>query len=283
MPGSIDLHAHSSVSDGTESPGELVAAAVAAGLDAVALTDHDATSGWDEAFRAAAGTGLTVVPGMELSTRLEWRSVHVLAYLVDPDDAALRAETARIRDSRLTRAERIVERIARDYPLSWDDVLEQSTAGATIGRPHIADALVARGHVADRAEAFAGILHWSTGYAEPHYAPSPLDGVRLVRAAGGVPVLAHPATRGRDGVIPDRELARLVDAGLAGLEVGHRENTRDGRTRLRELARRFDLVETGASDYHGAGKPNRLGENTTAPEAYARIIELGRGAAPVTG
>ena len=140
-----------------KSPAELVEAAIAAGLDIVALTDHDSTAGWDEARRAVVGSSLTVLPGMEFSTRQEWRSVHVLAYLVDPEDAALLRETTRIRNDRVTRAERIVERIARDYDLSWDDVLEHSAAGATIGRPHIADALVARGHVVDRTEAFGGI------------------------------------------------------------------------------------------------------------------------------
>jgi len=283
MPRAIDLHAHSSVSDGTETPAELVASAVAAGLDVVALTDHDATAGWQEAFDAAAGTGLTVLGGMELSTRIDWRSVHLLAYLIDPEDPALVAETERIRASRLSRAERIVERIGRDYALTWDDVLAQATEGATIGRPHIADALVARGHVLDRGEAFAGILHPRTGYAEPHYAPPPLEAVRLVVAAGGVPVLAHPATRGRDRMIPEEELARLVDAGLAGLELDHRENTPDGKERLRELAGRYGLLLTGSSDYHGAGKPNRLGENTTSEEAYGRILELGTGSAPFVG
>ena len=281
MSGPIDLHAHSRVSDGTESPAELVEAAIAAGLDIVALTDHDSTAGWDEARRAVVGSSLTVLPGMEFSTRQEWRSVHVLAYLVDPEDAALLRETTRIRNDRVTRAERIVERIARDYDLSWDDVLEHSAAGATIGRPHIADALVARGHVVDRTEAFGGILHPRSGYSEPHYAPTPLEGVRLIRAAGGVPVLAHPATRGRDGVLPERALAELVDAGLAGLEIEHRENTDDGKQRLRELAERYELFTTGSSDYHGEGKPNRLAENTTEPEALERLIARTRGVPPL--
>jgi predicted metal-dependent phosphoesterase TrpH len=282
MPG-IDLHTHSSVSDGTEVPADLIASAVVARLDVVALTDHDATAGWNEAFRAATGTGLTVLPGMELSTRLEWRSVHMLAYLIDPDDAALRAETARIRESRFSRAERIVERIAQDYDLNWADVLAQAGEGSTIGRPHIADALIARGLVKDRGEAFEGILHWRAGYAEPHYAPSPLDGVRLIVAAGGVPVMAHPATRGRDSVVPERELAALVEAGLLGLELDHRENTADGKRRLRGLAEKYDLVLTGSSDYHGAGKPNRLGENSTSPAAYETIVAAGRGSAPFVG
>nr|BFF14715.1 hypothetical protein GCM10025699_60180 [Microbacterium flavescens] len=169
----IDLHTHSSVSDGTETPAELIAAAATAGLGAVALTDHDSTAGWAEATRAVVGTGVTLVPGMELSTRLGLNSVHMLGYLFDPTDANLVAETARLRDSRLHRAERIVERIAVDYDITWQDVLDQSTDGATLGRPHIADALVSRGYAPDRSAAFAGILHWRSGYYEPHEAPSP--------------------------------------------------------------------------------------------------------------
>ncbi|MEX1077696.1 MAG: PHP domain-containing protein [Homoserinimonas sp.] len=280
MPGAVDLHTHSSVSDGTESPAQLVRAAVAAGLGTIALTDHDSTAGWHEAEKAAFGTGLTIIPGMELSTRYSWKSVHLLAYLIDPMNADLVAETGRIRTSRLSRAESIVGRIAADYDLTWDDVLAQTTSGATVGRPHIADALVAKGHVPTRSAAFESILHPRTGYFEPHYAPDPLEAVRLVRAAGGVPVLAHPATRGRSAVIPEDRLALLVDAGLFGLEIEHRENTEDGKLRLRELADRFGLVATGSSDYHGAGKPNRLGENTTSPEVLERIVAEGTGSVP---
>ena len=280
--GEADLHAHSTVSDGTESPAELMAQAAAAGLWGVAITDHDSTSGWAEAADAVPDTGVVLIPGMELSTREGFMSVHMLAYLVDPLDERLLAETARIRESRLTRAEEIVRRIGRDYDLSWDDVLAQTSEGATIGRPHIADALVARGHVATRSAAFAGILHPRAGYAQPHYAPDPLTGVRLIRAAGGVPVLAHPGTRGAEGVIQPQRLSRLVDAGLFGLEIDHDENRADAKARLRELARAHGLAVTGSSDYHGTGKPNRLGELRTAPEVVERIIAQGRGSAPVT-
>lgn len=277
MAGAIDLHTHSSVSDGTETPAELVGAAVEAGLGTLAITDHDSTAGWAEAFDAASGTGLTIVPGMEFSTRSGWRSVHLLAYLFDPENLGILAETKRIRESRLRRAENIVERIGADYALTWADVLAQTTVGATVGRPHIADALVARGHVTDRSAAFSSILHPRNGYFEPHYAPDPLRAVELVVAAGGVPVLAHPATRGRDSVIPEERLEQLVGAGLFGLEIDHRENTPSGKERLHELASRFDLVVTGSSDYHGTGKPNRLAENTTNPHVLERILERGTG------
>jgi predicted metal-dependent phosphoesterase TrpH len=279
----IDLHAHSSVSDGTESPAELVRAAVDAGLGAVALTDHDSTAGWAEATRAVVGTGLLLIPGMELSTSFGLNSVHMLGYLFDPTDAAILSETARLRDSRLHRAERIVERIAVDYDITWQDVLDQSTTGATLGRPHIADALVARGFAPDRSAAFAGILHWRSGYYEPHEAPSPLVGIRLIREAGGVPVIAHPATRGREPNVSEKGFASLVEAGLMGVEIAHRENTRAGAERLRELAAKHDLIVTGSSDYHGEGKPNRLGENSTDPEQLERIVAAATGWAPVAG
>jgi predicted metal-dependent phosphoesterase TrpH len=269
------------VSDGTESPSRVVREAAAAGLGVVALTDHDSTAGWHEASVTAAEIGITFLPGMEFSTRLGYKSVHLLAYLFDPDNGDLNTETARVRESRLRRAESIVQRIAADYSLSWDDVVAQTTPGATVGRPHIADALVARGHVPTRSEAFAGILHPQTGYYLPHYAPDPLKAVRLVRAAGGVPVIAHPATRGRDAIIDEAYLAELVGAGLFGLEIDHRENTEDGKKRLRELADTFGLVLTGSSDYHGDGKPNRLGENTTPDAVVQAIIDQGAGSAPI--
>jgi predicted metal-dependent phosphoesterase TrpH len=283
MPGPIDLHTHSSVSDGTETPAQLIRAAVAAGLGTVALTDHDSTAGWQEARTAASGTGLTLIPGMEFSTRHGWKSVHLLAYLFDPDDAGIIAETAHIREARLRRAESIVARLAVDYDIEWADVMAQTTEGATVGRPHIADALVAKGHVPTRSAAFESILHPRNGYYEPHYAPDPLTAVKLVRAAGGVPVLAHPGTRGRDAVVADKDVKALVDAGLFGLEIHHRENTESGRERLYELASKYGLVITGSSDYHGAGKPNRLGENTTEPEVLARIVAAATGSAPFTG
>jgi predicted metal-dependent phosphoesterase TrpH len=275
--GAIDLHTHSSVSDGTETPTELIEAAVAEKLAAVALTDHDSTAGWQEAFDAAAGTGLLVIPGMELSTNYGPASVHMLGYLFDPDAPSIVAETAKIRDGRMHRAERIVERISKDYDITWADVLAQSVDGGTIGRPHIADALVAHGDVPDRSAAFQSILHWKSGYYEKYYAPSPLVGVKMIVAAGGVPVLAHPATHGRYRALEDSAIKQLKDAGLFGLEIHHRDNTEDGKVRLYELAHKFDLQVTGSSDYHGEGKPNRLAENTTEPAVLEKLLAAGTG------
>ncbi|MCK3770162.1 PHP domain-containing protein [Microbacterium aerolatum] len=278
--GPADLHLHSNHSDGTENPGQVVRQAHAHGIRTVALTDHDRTTGWDEAGHAAAALGMTFIPGMELSAKHQWRSVHVLGYLFDPENAALRAETGRIRDDRVGRAERIVRNIGRDYALSWADVLEQTTTDATVGRPHIADALVARGIVRDRSEAFDGILHPREGYYEPHYAPDPLTAVRLITQAGGVAVIAHPATSGRDRMMPLAYIEELIAAGLGGLEIDHRENTESGKRTLRQLAAQHDLIVTGSSDYHGAGKPNLPGENTTSEEMVARIISQASGTAP---
>ncbi|PZF56962.1 phosphatase [Curtobacterium sp. MCSS17_008] len=279
----IDLHAHSSVSDGTERPAELVAAAAAAGLDGVALTDHDTTAGWDEAAAAVRDRPMSLLPGLELSTRVGHRSVHVLGYLVDPADEALVEETARIRDGRFSRARRMVERIGQDHPITWSDVLAQSSDGATIGRPHIADALVARGLEPDRSAAFRGILHPASGYYEPHDAPTPLRGVELIRAAGGVPVIAHPAASSRGIVIDEPMLRELVDAGLGGLEVDHRENLAHGKRTLLDWAERYGLLVTGSSDYHGTGKPNRFGEHRTARVAFDSIVSQATGSAPVHG
>ncbi|WP_194764719.1 PHP domain-containing protein [Microbacterium sp. UFMG61] len=278
--GPSDLHLHSNHSDGTETPAEVVRQAHAHGVRTIALTDHDRTTGWQEAAQQTAALGMTFIPGMELSAKHEWRSVHVLGYLFDPLDDSLRAETDRIRGDRIGRAERIVRSIGRDYDLVWDDVVAQTTPDATVGRPHIADALVARGIVRDRTEAFDGILHPREGYYEPHYAPDPLTAVRLITDAGGVAIIAHPVTAGRDRMMPVPFIERLIAAGLGGFEIDHRENTDAGKRALHALAAEHDLIVTGSSDYHGAGKPNLPGENTTADEMVARLIERATGSTP---
>lgn len=271
---------HSNQSDGTESPAEVVRQAQRFGVRTMALTDHDRTTGWDEAAATTAELGMTFIPGMELSAKHEWRSVHVLGYLFDPLDDALIAETDRIRGDRIGRAERIVRSIGRDYDLSWEDVLAQTTLDATVGRPHIADALVARGIVRDRTEAFDGILHPREGYYEPHYAPDPLTAVRLITDAGGVAIIAHPVTVGRDRMMPVPFIEKLIAAGLGGFEIDHRENTESGKKTLRAIVGKHDLIVTGSSDYHGTGKPNLPGENTTSDEMVARLIDRATGTAP---
>jgi predicted metal-dependent phosphoesterase TrpH len=277
--GPADLHLHSQNSDGTESPATVMDAAYAHGIRTASLTDHDTTSGWGEAAGRAQEIGMTFIPGMEMSAKYGGRSVHVLSYLIDPDDADLGAMISRVRESREKRVSVMVERIGVDYDLTWADVVAKTTDGATVGRPHIADALIARGIVADRTEAFADILHPRSDYYVSLFAPDPLTAVSLVVQAGGVPVIAHPA--GRAGLLPMDLLMRLVEAGLGGFELGHRENREPDLARLREVVTAHDLIVTGSSDYHGAGKPNLPGENTTTEAMVQRIIDRATGSAPV--
>ncbi|NUU18262.1 PHP domain-containing protein [Cellulomonas humilata] len=271
----IDLHTHSTASDGTGAPAQVVADAAAAGLDVVALTDHDTTAGWAEAELAARVHGVALVRGTEVSARSSGISIHLLSYLQDPTHPALVAELDRTRDARLNRARQIVELLAADVPITWDDVLEQSRDAVVVGRPHIADALVARGVVGDRDDAFVHLLASDGAYHVPHYAPDGPTAVRAIRAAGGVPVFAHPGADARGRIVPERVFDRLAAAGLGGIEVDHRDHSPAQRTRLRGIADRLGLLVTGSSDYHGDGKANRLGENLTAPEVLAAIEEQG--------
>ncbi|ACZ22681.1 predicted metal-dependent phosphoesterase, PHP family [Sanguibacter keddieii DSM 10542] len=272
----IDLHTHSNASDGTESPAGVVGSAAAAGLDVVALTDHDTTAGWDEAAEAALRSGVALVRGTEVSARSAGISVHLLSYLHDPTHPALVAQNDEVRLARSDRARTMVRLLGRDFDVTWDDVLAQTEPGTTIGRPHIADALVHAGYAPDRSAAFATILRTGSDYYVPHYAPDALDAIRAVRAAGGVPVFAHPGADGRGRVVGDEVIEEMAAAGLLGLEVQHRDNGPEQQRRLTMMARSLDLFVTGSSDYHGAGKPNRLGENTTDPAVLALIEEIGR-------
>lgn len=273
----IDLHTHSNASDGTEAPAEVMRQAAVTGLDVVALSDHDTAEGWPSALEEAQRLGLGFVPAMEVSSRLEHRSVHVLAYLLDPSADSIVSMLDRVRHSREHRAEAMVEAIARDFPITWDDVAANVAPGATIGRPHIADALIAAGVVEDRTQAFEYILHPTSPYFVDHYAPSPLEAVRAIVAAGGVPVIAHPSgVRGK--AMTEPMLAELVDAGLFGVEVEHRDNSEAGKFWLTKMADRYGLVTTGSSDYHGDGKPNRLGEHMTVPAVLGPILSRGTGA-----
>ncbi|MEO6020055.1 MAG: PHP domain-containing protein [Knoellia sp.] len=273
----IDLHAHSNASDGTESPAELVAAAKAAGVTTLAITDHDTTAGWDEAVGAAIHHGIELVRGIEISSSRNHRSIHLLGYLPDPDDPRLAIELARARDSRVSRMDRIVQRMADDgIPITIEEVRAQVAPGATLGRPHLADALVAKGVVENRDAAFKDLLHDGSKYYVGHYAPDPVAAIQLVRHAGGVPVLAHPFAM-RTATVSDEMVEELAAAGLAGLEAHHRDHEPADVERAIRLAKRHDLVVTGSSDYHGTGKLNRLGEFTTDPGEWSRIVEQSHG------
>jgi predicted metal-dependent phosphoesterase TrpH len=268
----IDLHTHSSASDGTDRPADLVRAAAAAGLDVVALTDHDTVRGWSEAS-AALPSGVRLVRGAEISSVYDGISLHLLAYLFDPSHAELAAEMSMALDDRVPRAKAIVAKLAdAGYPVTWELVLDQLQDGATVGRPHIADTLVAAGVVADRNEAFTALLHDDGPFFVGHYYVDAVRAVELVRAAGGVPVFAHPAAATRGTTVGDDAIRALAAAGLAGLEVDHRDNAPADRERLRALAGELGLLVTGASDYHGSGKDNRLGEHTTDPAVLEALL-----------
>ncbi|MDR2252779.1 MAG: PHP domain-containing protein [Bifidobacteriaceae bacterium] len=283
----IDLHAHSNASDGTEPPAVVVAAAQAAGLDAVALTDHDSAAGWEEAAQTADAVGIALVRGMEMSARHLGVTVHLLSYLHDPTYPPLVAALERVHAARRERAQAMVERLARDYPIDWESVARRAAGGAPVGRPHIADELVALGAVPSRSAAFERLLHPRGPYYVRYWAVAAQDAIGLIRAAGGVPVFAHPGATGRQRLVGDDGIVQMHDAGLFGLEVRHRDNPPEQRVRLTALARRLGLAVTGGSDYHGAGKANRLGENLTAPEVFREIIALGAlplvGRAPLDG
>jgi predicted metal-dependent phosphoesterase TrpH len=270
----IDLHTHSTASDGTEAPEVVVAAAARAGLEVVALTDHDTYAGWAPAVDAAREHGVALVRGVEISCHREGISIHLLGYLVDPDHAALAAELDAARESRTLRIARMVQRMAADgIPITVAEVEAVATVGATLGRPHVADALVASGYVVDRNEAFSGFLGNGSPYYVPHYAPDPLRAIELVRGAGGVPVMAHPFANTRGYTVDEGVIEELAGAGLAGLEARHRDHSPGERLHAERLAARLGLFVTGSSDYHGSGKENRLGENTTDPEVLAEIEE----------
>ena len=273
----IDLHAHSTASDGTDTPAGLVAAAAAAGVEVLAITDHDTTAGWAAASAEARRTGVLLVPGAEITCRADGISVHLLSYLHDPGHTGLASVLAGSRSVRLQRARRMTELLARDHPITWDDVLAQAAAGAPVGRPHVADALVAVGVVASRDEAFATVLGDGSPYVLGLGAPHPVEAVQLVRSAGGVPVIAHCLASSRGRVVSEAVLEEMVDAGLCGVEVDHRDHAPAERVRLRAFAAARDLLTTGSSDYHGTGKRNRLGEHSTPSESLERIFALATG------
>lgn len=278
----IDLHAHTNQSDGKDSPSELVRKAKAAGLTTLAITDHDTTDGWQEALLAARSERIALIPGIEVSTRakvgLRSISVHILAYLPNPDHPALAEELAKTRTSRIGRAKEMVSRLSVDYPISWHDIEQQLKPGATVGRPALADALVAKGIVPNRSAAFESILHKSSPYYVSDYSVDTELAIKLIREAGGVSVMAHPLIdfpAGKSELdLPTKHFEQMIAAGLNGLEVDHRSVPEFAKDWLRQLALKHNLIVTGSSDYHGDGaKDNQLGENTTDPAQLERILD----------
>ncbi|MFF9665923.1 PHP domain-containing protein [Streptomyces althioticus] len=279
----IDLHTHSTASDGTDTPAELVRKAAAAGLDVVALTDHDTTRGHAEAL-AALPQGLTLVTGAELSCRLDGVSMHLLAYLFDPEEPALLAERELVRDDRVPRAKGVIARLNElGVPVTWEQVARIAGNGS-VGRPHVASALVELGVVDSVSDAFTPEWLADGGRAYvPKHETDPFEAVRLVKNAGGVAVFAHPAAVKRGRTVPDSAIAELARAGLDGIEVDHMDHDPGTRARLRSLAGELELLVTGSSDYHGSRKTCVLGEFSTDPEVYGEITRRATGAFPVPG
>jgi predicted metal-dependent phosphoesterase TrpH len=285
----IDLHAHSTASDGTDTPAGLVSVAAASGLDVVAITDHDTTAGWRPASEAVP-SGFTLVPGAELSTvsvdNMTGRSVsvHLLAYLFDPSSAALVAEQSRLRAERRTRLRAMAERMADDgLPIDPDEVMAALPEDAPAGRPHLAQALVRAGTVVDVNHAFAEYLANGRGYYLPRR-DTPVDtAIEMIADAGGVTVIAHPFASSRGATITPEVLAKLAAHGLTGVEVDHPNHDQATRAELRGLAGELDLVQTGSSDYHGTNKNIPIGVETTDPQQFEALVARATGARVVVG
>jgi predicted metal-dependent phosphoesterase TrpH len=275
VPG-IDLHTHSTASDGTTPPQALVRAAAEAGLDVVALTDHDTTEGWAAAADALPA-GLRLVRGAEISCSRHGISLHLLGYLFDPEHPPLSDQLRVLRESRVERAARMVEMLAADgHPVSWEQVRE--LARGTVGRPHVALALIKAGLVASIEEAFTQDWIGTRGrYWVGKHELDVVDAMRLVHAAGGVTVFAHPGADARGRTVGDEVIEEMAAAGLAGLEVDHVDHTAETRARLRDVAKALGLQITGSSDFHGANKQVRLGEHTTTPPAFDALTSLATG------
>lgn len=274
-----DLHTHTAFSDGTDTPEELLAAAREAGLRTIALTDHDTAAGWDE-IAARVRSGMRVLPGAEFSTKHPREdgslvSVHLLGYLFDRDDAGVASEWQRMKDERAGRGARIVENlVTAGYPITLARVREIAGVGS-ISRPHIARALMEAGVVASVGEAFDELLHDGS----PHYtalrSTSLVEGVEMIAAAGGVPVIAHPRARAAATVLTADVIESLVAVGLAGLEVRHPDHDDAARAELADIASNLGLLATGSSDYHGANKTLRIGQERTDDEVVEQIVERG--------
>ena len=271
----IDLHTHTTCSDGTDSPFALVKKALAAGVTTLAITDHDSTAGWDEAV-SAIQPQIELVLGAEVSCLTsDGISVHMLGLLFNGEDSEIQQMLADSRDTRLPRMRKMVELLSADgINISLDDVYRATPEGATVGRPHLADALVANGVVASRDEAFLDLLNNGSKYYVTHVAPTPEDAIRTIRRAGGVAVIAHPFASRRGQTITAATFADLVAAGMNGIEVHHRDQNAQEQETLTAIAQELKLVITGSSDYHGTGKLNGLAENTTNQAQWEQLESL---------
>lgn len=268
----IDLHSHTTVSDGALAPAALVELARREGVGVLGITDHDTVGGLDEALAAGARLGIEVVPGVEISSAYGRQEIHLLGYFVDRRSPALVERLAAWQDERIGRLHRMVERLRR-YHIELDAEEIAARAGTSVGRPHVAMALVAGGHVKTVEEAFDRFLADGKPAYVPRLRVPVAEAIALVRAAGGVPVLAHPAVYGNDGMIAD-----LARDGLAGIEVLHPDHTETAVARYRRLAARFDLACTGGSDYHAlpGGRAQRLG-HPSLPEEDLRALRARHG------
>jgi len=273
----IDLHTHTNASDGTDSPSELIDKAINRGINILALTDHDTTRGWSEASSAllnhSSQSSMKLVLGAEISCQDEnGISIHMLGLLFDPDYQPLFEVLERTRENRHSRMERIIARLNEaGIDITLDEVNAQRKGDATLGRPHLADALVARGHVASRDEAFAALLHNKSKFYINHYSPSPVETIKLIKAAGGVAVIAHPLASQRGRTISLDLFESLISAGLDGIEVDHRDHSESEKSELLRFAIENELIVTGSSDYHGTGKLNQLAEYTTHPRQWEAL------------
>jgi len=268
----IDLHTHTTCSDGTDRPRDLVNKAIVQGLEVLGIADHDTTSGWEEARQALRGS-LKLALGAEISClTTDGVSVHMLGMLFDPNHQEMQTVLEETRDGRLPRMRTMIEKMrAEGMDISIEDVEKAMPVGATMGRPHLADALVAKKIVQSRDEAFIDLLHNDSRFYVSHAAPTPVEAIALIRRAGGVAVIAHPFASHRGQILKPEDFADLVAAGLNGIEVDHRDRNPDERAMLRVIARELDLVVTGSSDYHGTGKMNSLAENHTSREEWQKL------------
>lgn len=277
----IDLHTHTTASDGTDKPFEMLENAKKAGLTVVAMTDHDSIEGWREvrSKRDQIPSGLTIVPGAEVSTRTQLgMSVHIVGLLFDAKNAQLAKLLSDTRDDRIPRMEKMIEKLqVAGYQVTMQDVEEVKPVGATLGRPHLADALIKNGIVASRDEAFAELLHNNSQFYVSHWAPSPVEAIRAIAAAGGVSILAHPFAEKRGAVLTFGEVTELAAAGLNGIERNKRDQDEAAHSKIDQLSSEHNLIKVGSSDYHGSARANQLGEEQTPLDLWENLASKASG------